>query len=469
MATASLHHPPSPVVRTPPTYGRFPLGVLPEFRRDPLGLYVGLMQQYRDLVRLRFGPRYSYTLFHPELIKRVLVDNNKNYQRNAFGNELLKQQIGLNLLTGDGDFWLHQRRLMQPAFHRQRIQGFGTIITTSAEAMLARWAATPPGAALNIAHEMMQVTLQVVGQALFSTDLLQDSRGLGHSIEVSSQFYAYRLGQLIRTPLWLSTRRNREYKAAIQPVLHLVPDMITARRQLIANQGTADETGRQYDMLDLLLDARDEETGAAMSDEQLATEIRMFIAAGHETTSNTLTWTLYLLSQHPEVEAKLLAEIDGVLNGRTPTVAALPQLVYTKMVIDEAMRLYPAAWIIARQAIGEDQLGDYHIPPKQGAVIPIFAVHRHPDFWVEPDRFDPERFTPVAATQQHRFAFLPFGGGPRQCIGAGFAQTEAQLILPMILQRYRLRLQPGSAVVPEPLVTLRVKGGLPMTLAPRMS
>jgi cytochrome P450 len=466
MATASLHHPPA-TVRTPPTYGRFLIGVLPEFRRDPLQLFVGLMQQYRDLVRLRFGPRYSYTLFHPDLVKRVLVDNHKNYERNAFGNELLKQQIGLNLLTSDGDFWLRQRRLMQPAFHRQRIQGFGTIITQSAAAMLDRWAATPPGAVLDVAHEMMQVTLQVVGQSLFSTDLLQDSQGLGHSIEVSSQFYAYRLGQLFRTPLWLPTRRNREYKAATNAVLHVVPAMITARRQLIAAQGTADETGRQYDMLDLLLDVRDEETGAAMSDEQLATEIRMFIAAGHETTSNTLTWTLYLLSQHPEVDERLLAEVDSVLNGRTPTVADLPQLVYTKQVIEEAMRLYPAAWLIARQSIGEDRLGEYHVPPKQGALIPIFAIHRHPEFWVEPERFDPDRFAPEAVAQQHRFAFLPFGGGPRQCIGAGFAQTEAQLILPMILQRYRLRLQPGYTVVPEPLVTLRVKGGLPMTLVPR--
>jgi cytochrome P450 len=440
---------------------------LPEFRRDPLGLYLRALRQHGDVVRLRFGPRYSYTIFHPEYVKHILVDNNKNYIRNQFSNNLLKEILGLTLLTADGDDWLQRRRLLQPAFHRQRIAGFGGLITGSAAEMLARWAQHPADQPIDLAQEMMRVTLQVVGQALFSEDLLQESRGLAHSIEVGSSYFIYRLGRLFAPPLWLPTKVNRAYLAARSAVLHVVPDMIAARRRLIAQQGTADEAGRQADMIDLLLDARDEETGAALSDEGLAQEIRMFIAAGHETTSNTLTWTLYLLSQHPAVEAKLQAEVDSVLDGRIPSMADLPALVYTKMVIEEAMRLYPAAWVLSRQSVEEDQLGEYRMPAKQGLAVPIYAVHRHPDFWEEPEQFDPERFAPARSATQARFAFMPFGGGPRQCIGAGFALTEAQLILAMIAQRYQPRLQPGYQVLPEPLITLRVKGGLPMRLVRR--
>jgi cytochrome P450 len=463
MTTTSLQQKPGAPMRTPPTIGRFPLGVLPDFRRDPLALYVGALQTHRDLVRMRFGSRLSYTLFHPDLVKHVLVDNNRNYIRNRVGNELLKEIIGLNLLTSDGDFWLRQRRLMQPAFHRQRIAGFGPLITASAAEMLARWEQIPAGEYVDIAHEMMQATLQIVGRALFSVDLLNDSSGLGRSIEVGAAYFTYRLGRLFAPPLWVPTKLNREYKATRAAVLHIVPDMIAARRQRMGEH--VDD--HAYDMLDLLLESRYEDTGQPMSDEQLATEIRMFIAAGHETTSNTLTWTLYLLSQHPAVEATLHGEIARVLAGRTPTMADLPELTYTKMVIDEAMRLYPAAWILARQSLAADQLGDYALPAGTGLTIPIYALHRHPDFWSEPEVFDPERFAANQVAARHKYAFIPFGSGPRLCIGSHFALAEAQLILAMIAQRYQLRLKPGYQVVPEPLVTLRVKGGLPMQMVRR--
>jgi len=314
---------------------------------------------------------------------------------------------------------------------------------------------------------MMRVTLQIVGQSLFSVDLSTGSSALGHAITVASEYFTYRLGHLFAPPLWVPTPRNLAYKRSQAAVVNQVPDMISARRRLIAEQGDAASSGRQYDMLDLLLDARYEDTGEPMDDQQLAREIRIMISAGHETTANTLTWTLYLLSQNPGVEAKLQAEVDTVLSGRTPTVDDLPQLPYTHQVIQEAMRLYPAAWVVARQSIGEDQLGAYYVPADQGMVMPIYAIHRHPDFWPDAEVFDPERFTPEAAAQQHRFAYFPFGGGPRMCIGNLFAMTEAQLILAMIAQRYQPRLQPGYKVEPEALITLRVKGGLPMTLARR--
>jgi cytochrome P450 len=447
--------------------GRLPFGVLPEFQRDPLGLYVRLMHQFGDIVRMRFAHRWSYAVFQPDYVGRILVDNNRNYKRNDFGNNLLKLVTGENLVTSDGEFWRKQRRLMQPAFHRKRIEGFSQMMTAAAADMLERWAQIPAGQPLYIDQEMMQVTLRVVGEALFSADLTGDAQGLGRVITAGSEYFAYRLKHVFAPPLWMPTRRNRAYKRASAAAADIVPRMIAARRQEIARHGSADQTGRAYDLMDLLLEARYEDTGEGMDDQQLTTEIQTMIGAGHETTSNTLTWTLYLLGEHPAVETKLHEELDRVLAGRLPTLADLPQLTYTQMVIEEAMRLYPAAWAIARQSIAPDQLGDYQIPAAAGITIPTYAIHRHPDFWQEPERFDPERFREEKAQERHRFAYFPFGGGPRQCIGNTFALMEARLILAMIGQRFRLRLVPGSPVIPEPLVTLRVRNGLPMTLAPR--
>lgn len=457
----------TPGKRTPPAIGSLPLGVLPEFQRDPLGLYIRTMHQYRDIVRMRFAHRWSYVVFQPAYVKHILVDNNRNYKRNAFSNDLLKLITGENLVTSDGEFWRKQRRLMQPAFHRKRIEGFSSLVTNAAGDMLAHWAQLPAGHRLNIDQEMMKLTLRVVGQALFSADLTGAARDLGSSITAGSEYFAYRLKNLFAPPLWVPTRRNRAYKQASAAAATIVPRMIAARRQEIAQHGTAEQSGRAYDLMDLLLEARYEDTGEGIDDAQLTTEIQTMIGAGHETTSNTLTWTLYLLGEHPDIEAKLHEEVDRVLAGRTPTLADLPQLTYTEQVLQESMRLYPAAWGIARQTIGPDQLGDYAIPAEAGITIPIYAIHRHPDFWQAPDRFDPERFRPEASEERHRFAYFPFGGGPRQCIGNTFALMEAHLILAMIAQRYRLRLVPGSPVIPEPLVTLRVRDGLPMTLEGR--
>ncbi|MCX6044282.1 MAG: cytochrome P450 [Chloroflexi bacterium] len=453
--------------QTPPSIGKFPLGILAEYQRDPLKLYMRAMLEYRDLVRMRFGPSYSYVVFHPDYVQHILVDNRKNFQRNKLRNGLFKVVTGENLFTSDGDFWLRQRRLLQPAFHRQRIFGFGQLITNCAAQMLAAWDQYPSGARLDVDQEMMRVTLRTVGLALFSTDLTANSSEIGHVITKSSAYFTYRLTHLLAPPLWVPTPRNREFKRLQASVGHRVPELIATRKRLIAEQGDAENAGRPVDMIDLLLNTRYEDTGEAMDDEQMGREIRIFIGAGHETTSNTLSWTLYLLSQHPEVEAKLQAEVDQVLAQRTPTMEDISQLPYMRKVLEESMRLYPAAWAISRQSINEDQLGPYYLPADASVILPIYAVHHHSDFWENPEQFDPERFAPERAAQQHRFAYFPFGGGPRQCIGNTFAMTEAHLILAMIVQRYKLRLQPGIKIEPMPLITLRIKGGLPMTLERR--
>jgi cytochrome P450 len=450
-----------------PSIGRLPFGVLPEFQRDPLGLYVRTMQHYPEIVRMRFAHRWSYTIYHPDFVKHILVDNNRNYKRNEFGNKLLKIVSGENLVTSDGDFWRKQRRLMQPAFHRKRIESFGRIMTGAAEAMLARWGKLPAGTTLMVDEEMMRVTLQVVGEALFSVDLTAEAHELGRVITESSEYFAYRLANIFAPPLWVPTARNRRFKNAVASAAPIVPEMIAARRHHIAEHGPAEQAGRAYDMLDLLLEARYEETGEGMEDGQLNREVQTMITAGHETTSNSLTWALYLLSKHPEVEVRLHAEVDQLLKGRVPTIEDLPRLPYTQQVMEEAMRLYPAAWAMSRQSIGEDQLGPYPLPANASVVLPIYAVHRHPDFWEEAERFDPDRFSEEKKEKQHRFAYFPFGGGPRQCIGNTFALMEARLILAMIAQRYSLRTAPGYTAIPEPLVTLRVRNGLPMTLEPR--
>ncbi|MDQ3249268.1 MAG: cytochrome P450, partial [Chloroflexota bacterium] len=230
----------------PPAEGRFPLGVLPEFQRGPLALYLRTLRQYRNLVRLRFGPRDSYTVFHPDFVKRILVDNNKNYTRAKIGNGLLKAMTGENLLTGDGEFWRRQRRLMQPAFHRQRIFGFGELMTASAADLLTRWDAMPANQIVPIEQEMMRVTLQIVGRSLFSVDLSAGSSQLGHAITVASEYFTYRLSHIFAPPLWVPTRRNQAYKRTQAAGVNQVPDMIAARRRLIAEQGDAETSGRPY-------------------------------------------------------------------------------------------------------------------------------------------------------------------------------------------------------------------------------
>lgn len=453
--------------KIPTERGRFLTGVLPEFRQDPLNLYVRVMQEHGDFVKVFYGPFAGYHVSHPDHVKRILIDNNHNYSRNKRGNRLLKLITGENLVTSDGEMWRKQRRLLQPAFHRKRINGFGNLMTDSANQMLERWSEFPAGQVLDVDKEIKDLTFTIVGLALFGVDLSNETSGMGRVMTAGSEYFSYRLGNVLAPPLWVPTRRNRTFKNDYRVLAHLGPQMVRERREEIEQKGTADEAGRQFDMMDLLLEARYEETGEGMSDEQLITEINTMLGAGHETTANTLSWTLYLLSQYPEAEAKLQEEVDRVLSGQTPTVEDLGELTYTRMMLNESMRLYPAAWAMARQSIESDQLGPYTLPADASVLIPVYAIHRHPDFWDEPDHFNPERFSPEKEKAIHRFAFFPFGGGPRQCIGQSFALMEAQLILAMIVQRYRLRLVPGHIVEPQPLITLRMKHGLMMTLEQR--
>lgn len=446
--------------KVPPTYPSHSLlGILPEFNRDPLGLFLRVARDHSDVVRLRAGPVSVYFINHPDYIQHVLQQNNRNYRRLPRHNNLVKLVFGLNLFSSDGDHWLGQRRLMQPAFHRRHIAGFGQIMTDAALNLLARWEpAAKNGRLLNMHQEMMRLTMEVVGKTLFSVDLSADTNLLGQGFNAKTAYINYRINnKVLYAPLFIPTRRNRNLKRAIKDGNRLLQDMIDERRRTRVQKD---------DLLGMLLEARDEETDAGMSNEQLQNELDGLIFAGHETTSNVLSWTFYLLSQNPDAEQELLAELDTVLAGRVPTIDDLPHLKYTRRVLDESMRLYPPIWaLVGREAIQDDEIGDYHIAAKSGVLISPYVLHRNPRFWDDPERFDPDRFSSERSQGRHKFAYIPFGGGARKCIGETMALTEAQLILATILPHYRLRLKRGYKV--EPIVTLRVKGGLPMTIVPR--
>ena len=456
--SAQPRSPASVKLRVPGPKGTFFWGSLPELRKDMLGLYRDAAREYGDVVRLRFAGVDTFMFSHPDHFKYVLQDNHRNYRRNQFFNSIIKTFVGTNLFTSDGDDWLSRRRLMQPAFHRQRISGFGELMTAATANMLERWQAGQDGRRLEIDQEMMAITLQIAGQALFSIDLHGEASELGEAFTALSEYVNYRFGHPFVPPMWVPTHANRRLVEARRVLDRRIQAMIRERRQ---------NAGERGDLLDMLMAARDADTGLGMTDEQLQHEIAVMMFAGHETTAAALTWAFYLLSQNPAVLAKLRAELDANLAGRVPAVRDLPQLPYNRMIVDEALRLYPPALGITRQTIRPDEVGGYRIPAGAGVSLIFFNVHRDPRFWVNPERFDPERFTPERSAGRHAFAYLPFGAGPRLCIGNQFALTEAQIVLAAISQRFDLALLPGHPVRPNPLFITRTSNGLPMTVRRR--
>ena len=416
---------------------------------------MAMARQYGDVIRIRVITWPTYMVFHPDDVKRVLQENNRNYSKDVYSVNLLKPLLGQGLFTNDGPSWLHQRRLMQPAFHRKRLADFGTLMTSTTVTTLEQWRSSAErDRPLDIAEEMMRLTLRIVGEALFTIDLSNEADTVGQAFTaVRTLLSDYVLNPF--PPLGFPTPRNRRLQAAIRSLDSVVQVIINERRKPDTDTG---------DLLSMLMLARDEETGEGMNDRQLRDEVMTLLLAGHETTSNALTWTWYLLSQHPDVERRLHTELEEVLGGNLPTVEHLPNLQYTHMVIEEALRLYPPVFGFGRKAIGEDVLGGYYVPANTNIWLSPYVTHRHPDFWENPEMFNPARFSPERYANLPHFAHFPFGGGPRLCIGSNFAMMEAQLILATIAQSYRLKLLPGHMVEPEVLLTVRPRNGLPMTL-----
>lgn len=431
-----------------------PFGMLADFRRGPLQFHMNTAK-FGDVVRCQTGPFCSHLLPHPAHVKYVLQDNNQNYGRSSFMT-MIKSVVGEGLLTSDGDFWRRQRRLAQPAFHRQRIGAFATTMVECTELMLERWrTAVTSEQPLDIMVEMSNLTTLITGRALFSSDLGSDASDMLKAQQAILAHFNYRFEHFLTLPERVPIPRHLRFRRAKRTFDRVAYGIINQRRADARDRG---------DLLSMLLLARDEETGEGMSDTQLRDEVVTFMGAGSETTAVLLAWVWYLLSRHPDVDRKLRAELADVLAGRTPTMVDLPQLKYARMVLEETLRLYPPAWAMSRSVRSDDEIAGYHIPAKSLMVLSPYVTHRDPRWWENPEGFDPERFTPERSANRPRYAYFPFGGGPRQCIGNEFALMEATLVLATVAQRYRLHLVPGHPVEPYPIFTLRPRYGVLMTL-----
>jgi len=394
----------------------------------------------------------------PEAAKHVLLDRADNYVKSRIARRLLKP-LGQGLLTSEGALWRRQRRTLAPAFHPKRLETFAPAMVQAAADMLAGWDALRDGAVVDAAEAMAGLTLDIITRTMFSRDIRE------RAAEVRASLIYYQrvggrpsLAGLLGLPGWVPRIRARRERIATAALDDIIFDIIERRRR----GGEAAD-----DLLGLLLAAHDEESGEGMSDVQLRDEIATIFTAGHETTANALTWTWYLLALHPQVESRLLAELAAVLGGPLPTNEDMPRQRCARMVLEESMRLYPPAHTLSREAIAEDEILGHRIPAGAAVLISPWLLHRHEKLWERPEVFDPERFAPERAAARPRYAYLPFGGGPRICIGAGFAMQEAMLILATVVQRYRLRLAPGQRIEPMGLITLRPKGGLLMVLERR--
>ena len=435
------------------------VGMLPAVRRNPTAVFITAARRFGDVVHLKIGPRNGYLITNPADVRRVLQGNARNYHKSPLYDKL-RAVLGNGLLTSEDAFWLRQRRIAQPSFHHQRIAVLAGVMAKAARETAERWkTVVSEKGPVDIDEEMMRLTRTVVLRTLLGGDLGPFAARVDDAWTVVNQHIGesfWSLGFTDRLP----TPKYRRFLAARAVLMGAVDHVISQRRS--SPSGSAD-------LLSMLLSARDEETGEAMTDNQLRVEVMTFLLAGQETTSLALTWTWYLLSQHPEARHRLEEEIDSVLDGRPPEYTDLVHLPYTRRVIDEAMRLYPPAWGFSRQALSDDQLGGFHLPRGWLVFVLPYVLHRLPAFWEHPDAFDPDRFSPERSADRPKFVYLPFGAGPRQCIGNQFALIEAQLTVATLAQVYRLRLVPGHRVEPWPLITLRPRFGMPMLIEPRQS
>src|SRR6266403_1015003 len=428
---------------------RWSLGPLND---TPLEYFTKLAREYGDVAGIRILNFKTIFINHPDTIEEALVTNARKYSK---GRVLRANRhvFGEGLLTSEGEFWLRQRRLAQPAFHRARIASYAATMVEYTQRMLHGWRG---GEERDVHGEMLRLTLQIVGKTLFDADVERDAQEVGKSLELLLEIGA-NFRRTIFVPHWLPTPTNLRVKREVAQIEKILYRIIGERR---ASGGDAG------DLLSMLLSAQDED-GSRMTDRQLRDEAITLFLAGHETTASTLSWTWWLLAQNPAVEAKLLAELDAVLGDRVPSLDDLPRLAYTGHVITESLRLYPAAWGMARLAVEDHEIAGYPVRKGMGVAMAQWVVHRDPRWYDAPEEFRPERWEDDLWKRLPRFAYFPFGGGPRQCIGNTFALMEATLILATIARKFRLRLVANHPVAPLASITLRPRHGVRVTLESR--
>lgn len=431
------------------------MGVMSEFNRDTLGFIERCHRDYGDVVRSRFLYVQAYFLYNPADIETILTTNAKNYRKaQSLRSPFFHRLVGNGLVTSEGDFWRRQRRLAQPAFHRQRISSYGDIMVEYTNRALATW---KDGEQRDIARDMTRLTLEIVVKTLFNSDVSNDADHVGAMLaEIVKPFASQ------ATLKWIADNRlptpgHRRYFNAVSEIDRVVFRIIGERRASGTDEG---------DLLSMLLQAQDED-GSQMSDAQLRDEVMTLFLAGHETTALALSWSWYLLANHPEAEKKFHAELDEVLGGRVPEVADLPKLKYTEMIVKEAMRLYPPAFAVGREAIEETEIGGYRVPRNAQLFAFQWVTHRDPRYFERPAEFEPERWATESIQNLPKYAYFPFGGGPRQCIGNYFAMMEVVLLLATIGQRFKFSLVADHAVELLPVLSLRPKNGIKAVIKAR--
>jgi cytochrome P450 len=456
MATAVVGGPPTSGSYPPPSIGDDSprggvLGLLPDLGRDALGLLTRVTRDYGDLVHIRLGLTPTVVVGHPELVEEVLVTRNHDYRKSQ-STRRLGSLLGKGLLLSEGDFWLRQRRLMQPAFHRQRLARMAEDMIAAASDTVDHWR---DGDVRAVNLEMMELTLRIVGRTLFGTDVGEDLERIRRSSFALSEHFRSRLYSLmILLPDNVPTPGNRRYQAARHDLDALVYRIVGERRRA-ADPGS--------DLLGLLLSATDD-SGHGMQDRQLRDEVMTLLLAGHDTTALALTWAFVLLAQNPAAAQPLYDELEGDRRLTPEDARALP---YTDRVVTETLRLYPTAWAIGRETLRDTTIGGRPVRKGTTVLIVPWTIHRDPRFFEAPDEFRPNRWTDGLAERLPRFAYVPFGGGQRVCIGSSFAQMEATLLLATVTQRFKLALAPNERVEPWPVVTLRTKADVPMRLIAR--
>lgn len=431
------------------------VGVIPALRRNPLRFFVETVRDYGDTVLLDVGFEKILMVSRPSSIKHVMQDNRLNYQKSKFV-KMLEPILGDGMFLAEGETWVEQRQTSAPCFQGQHLKAMTRQMRDATSDMVYRWSQKEmQSETIDISQEMMRLALDMVLRSLFSVRLDDRFDTVYDSLTTILRATEKRFWALVPTPQWLPTGENRDYHQALQALDDFVYGIIEERRR---------DPGEHEDLLTVLLRAADQKGDSPAGRKILRDQVLSIILAGHDTTANGLAWSWILLSQHLDVARKLRAEVDRVLGKRLVTFDDIPNLPYTRAVFDEAIRLYPPLWTYSRSAIADDNIGGLDIPAGTNVMLCAYAVHRRPELWSDPEGFDPDRFAPDAAQKIDRFAYIPFGGGPRRCLGARFATLEATVALAMVSQLFKLELVPGQDLEPEPMITLRPRGAVNMQL-----
>jgi cytochrome P450 len=435
--------------RLPGPQGNWLIGNVAELKRDRLAFFTRCAREFGDVATFRLGPKRLVMVSHPDDIERVLVTENRKFQKH-YVLRLLRPMLGNGLLLSEGKFWLRQRRLMQPAFGNKNIETYGPAIVDNAERLVNEWG---DGQEVDIHCEMERLALWIAMKTLLNVEPSQELSEISAASALLMEDFNRRFESPLPVPEWVPTPHNLRVRTARRRLNEIVLDIIARRRA----------EGDGGDLLSRLIKARDEDDGQGMTDRQLRDEVMTIFLAGHETTANALTWTWWLLATHPQAEEKLLAELEEVLGGRPPTAADLPRLEYTAAVIKESMRLYPPAFVVGRQSVQPFEIGGRTLPVGSTILLSQWVTHRDERWWDDAPAFKPDRWTEEMERRLPKFAYFPFGGGPRVCIGNNFAMLEMILLIAAIAPRRRFELTPGQNVEPWPAVTLRPKGGIRAT------